>query len=155
MVISHSIIYMFHKRIYKPLFPQKYAGDPTNIVMRSSWETRFANWCDKNPSVVQWSSEETIVPYRCPTDGKLHRYFVDFKIKVQSKDDSFKTYLVEIKPAKQVSPPIYPGRRTQRYLVESLTFMKNQAKWEAAKNYAKDRGWDFKIITEHELGLIT
>lgn len=146
---------MFHKRIYKPLFPQKYAGDPTNIVMRSSWETRFANWCDKNPAVVQWSSEETIVPYRCPTDGKLHRYFVDFKIKVQSKDDSFKTYLVEIKPAKQVSPPIYPGRRTQRYLVESLTFMKNQAKWEAAKNYAKDRGWDFKIITEHELGLIT
>ena len=37
--------------------------------------------------------------------------------------------------------------------MESLTFMKNQAKWEAATNYATDRGWEFKIITEHELGL--
>ena len=146
---------MFHKRIYKPLFPQKYTGDPTSIVMRSSWETKFANWCDKNPAVIKWSSEETIVPYRCPTDNRLHRYFVDFKIQVKSKDGSLKTYLIEVKPSKQVSPPIYPGRKTKRYLIESLTFMKNQAKWEAATNYAKDRGWEFKIITEHELGLTT
>jgi hypothetical protein len=140
---------MFHKRIYKPIFPEKYSGDPTNIVMRSSWETMFASWCDKNPSIVKWSSEETIVPYRCPTDGKIHRYFVDFKISIKEG----KTYLVEVKPAKQCEPPVFPGKRTQRYLTESLTFMKNQAKWEAAKNYCKDRGWEFKIITERELGL--
>jgi hypothetical protein len=140
---------MFHKRIYKPIFPEKYAGDPTNIIMRSSWETMFAGWCDKNPSIVKWSSEETIVPYRCPTDDKIHRYFVDFKITLSNG----KTYLVEVKPAKQTVPPQFPGKRTQRYLTESLTFIKNQAKWEAAKNYCKDRGWEFKIITEHELGL--
>jgi len=144
---------MFHKRLYKPLFPQKYAGDPTNIVMRSSWETRFANWCDKNPSVLKWSSEETVIPYRCPTDNKIHRYFVDFKIQIQTKDKMLKTYLVEVKPLKQTMPPIFPGRRTQRYLTESLTFMKNQAKWNAATEYCKDRGWEFKIITENELGL--
>jgi hypothetical protein len=140
---------MFHKRIYKPLFPEKYAGDPTCIIMRSSWETRFASWCDKNPSVIKWSSEETIIPYRCPTDNRIHRYFVDFKITLSNG----KTYLVEVKPAKQTVPPQFPGKRTQRYLTESLTFIKNQAKWEAAKNYCKDRGWEFKIITEHELGL--
>lgn len=140
---------MFHKRIYKPIFPEKYAGDPSNIIMRSSWETMFAGWCDKNPSIVKWSSEETIIPYRCPTDGKIHRYFVDFKITLKNG----KTYLVEVKPAKQCEPPIFPGKRTQRYLTESLTFMKNQAKWEAARNYCKDRGWEFKIITEKELGL--
>lgn len=140
---------MFHKRIYKPIFPEKYVGDPTNIIMRSSWETMFAGWCDKNPSIVKWSSEETIIPYRCPTDQKIHRYFVDFKIVL--KDG--RTYLVEVKPLKQLSPPEFPGRKTQRYLTESLTFMKNQAKWEAAKNYCKDRGWEFKIITEKELGL--
>jgi hypothetical protein len=140
---------MFHKRIYKPIFPEKYAGDPTNIIMRSSWETMFAGWCDKNPSIVKWSSEETIVPYRCPTDDKIHRYFVDFKITLSNG----KTYLVEVKPAKQTVPPQFPGKRTQRYLTESLAFIKNQAKWEAAKNYCKDRGWEFKIITEHELGL--
>jgi hypothetical protein len=140
---------MFHKRKYIPIFPEKYTGDPLNIIMRSSWETRFASWCDKNPSVVKWSSEETIIPYKCPTDNRIHRYFVDFKITVTTG----KTYLVEVKPKTQTQPPIYPGKRTQRYLQESLAFMKNQAKWEAANEFAKDRGWEFKIITEHELGL--
>ncbi len=142
---------MFHKRRYVPVFPEKYNGDPTNIIMRSSWETKFASWCDKNPGIIKWSSEETVVPYRCPTDEKIHRYFIDFKITTSVG----KTYLVEVKPAKQTQPPEYPGRRTQRYLVESLTFMKNQAKWKAADAYAKDRGWEFKIITEYELGLAT
>lgn len=140
---------MFHKRKYLPIFPEKYTGDPTNIIMRSSWETLFASWCDKNPSVLKWSSEETIIPYRCPTDNHIHRYFVDFKIVVNTG----KTYLVEVKPYKQTQLPEYPGKRTNRYLTESLTFMKNQAKWSAATNYALDRGWEFKIITEHELGL--
>ena len=140
---------MFHKRKFIPIFPEKYTGDPTNIIMRSSWETRFASWCDKNPSVLKWSSEETIIPYKCPTDNRIHRYFVDFKITVTTG----KTYLVEVKPKTQTQPPIYPGKRTQRYLQESLAFMKNQAKWEAANEFAKDRGWEFKIITEYELGL--
>jgi hypothetical protein len=140
---------MFHKRKYIPIFPEKYTGDPSNIIMRSSWETRFASWCDKNPSVLKWNSEETIIPYKCPTDNRIHRYFVDFKITVTTG----KTYLVEVKPKTQTQPPIYPGKRTQRYLQESLAFMKNQAKWEAASEFAKDRGWEFKIITEHELGL--
>lgn len=144
---------MYHKRIFKPLFPQKYTGDPTNIIMRSSWETRFASWCDKNPAVVKWLSEETVVPYRCPTDDRIHRYFVDFQIQVKQKDGLLKTYLVEVKPFSQTQPPVYPGRQTQRYLTESMTFIKNQAKWKAATEYAKDRNWEFKIITEHELGL--
>ena len=142
---------MFHKRKFTPVFPEKYAGDPTNVIMRSSWETRFANWCDKNPSIVKWSSEETVIPYRCPTDDRIHRYFVDFKITTNSG----KTYIVEVKPSAQTQPPVFPGKRTQRYLMESLTFMKNQAKWKAAEEYAKDRGWEFKIITEYDLGLAT
>lgn len=140
---------MFHKRKYIPIFPEKYTGDPTNIIMRSSWETLFASWCDKNPSVLKWSSEETIIPYRCPTDNNIHRYFVDFKMLLNTG----KTYLIEVKPYKQTQLPEYPGKQTNRYLTESLTFMKNQAKWSAANNYALDRGWEFKIITEHELGL--
>ena len=142
---------MFHKRKFSPVFPEKYVGDPTNIIMRSSWETQFANWCDRNPSIIKWSSEETIVPYRCPTDNKIHRYFVDFKITTVNG----KTYLVEVKPKQQTIPPVYPGKRTQKYLTESVTFMKNQAKWNAATEFAKDRGWEFKIITEYELGLKT
>jgi hypothetical protein len=135
------------------MFPEKYSGDPTAIIMRSTWETRFALWCDTNPSVIKWKSEETIVPYRCPTDDRLHRYFVDFQIQVRQKDGALKTYLIEVKPAKQTVPPEYPGRQTKRYITESLTYIKNQAKWKAATEYCKDRGWQFKIITETELGI--
>ena len=144
---------MFHKRRFVPLFPEKYAGDPTCIIMRSSWETRFAGWCDKNPAVIKWTSEETVIPYRCPTDDKIHRYFVDFQIQIRQTSGHLKTYLIEVKPEKQTQPPVYPGRRTQRYITESVTYIKNQAKWKAATEYAKDRGWEFKIITENELGL--
>lgn len=141
-------IYMYHKRIYKPMYPEKYVGDPRNIVMRSSWETRFALWCDKNPDIVKWSSEETIVPYISPIDNKPHRYFVDFKI--QTKNG--KTFLVEIKPAAQTRPP-EGSRRTKRFLTEAQTFLVNQSKWKYAKEYASARGWDFIILTENELGL--
>ena len=90
----------YHQGKYNIKIPNKYSGDPTNVVYRSSWELKFMNWCDNNSSVLSWSSEETIVPYRSPIDMKLHRYFLDFKIKVNS-NDGIKTYLVEIKPSSQ------------------------------------------------------
>jgi hypothetical protein len=144
---------MFHKSRFTPQNPQKYSGDVSNIICRSSWERHFANWCDRNPSIIRWSSEETVIPYICPTDNKLHRYFIDFKIRVQHRDGSVSVYLIEIKPLKQTAPPAFPGRKTKKYLAESYGFLKNQAKWKAASEYAKDRGWHFKIITEKELGL--
>jgi hypothetical protein len=144
---------MFHKRKYYPKHPEKYSGDLNNIIMRSSWETKFAVWCDNNPSIVRWSSEETVIPYTCPTDNKLHRYFIDFKIRVKQTNGKEHVYIIEIKPSKQTRPPKYPGRRTKKYLAESYGFMKNQAKWDAAQKWAKSRGYEFMIITEHELGV--
>ena len=144
---------MYHKRKYKPIYPEKYEGDPTSIIMRSSWETRFALWCDRNPAVVKWSSEETVIPYRCHTDNRLHRYFVDFRIKLKQTDGTIKTYIVEIKPHAQTKPPEYPGKKTRRFITESYTFIKNQSKWKAAEEWCKDRGYEFKIITEKELGI--
>jgi hypothetical protein len=143
----------YHQGKYKPKHPEKYSGDPTNIIYRSSWELKFLNWCDSSPNILKYSSEETVIPYRCGTDNRLHRYFVDFKIQVLSRDGNTKTYLVEVKPLIQTSPPKFPGRQTKRYLTESLTFIKNQSKWKAATEYAKDRGWEFKIITEKDLGI--
>jgi len=143
----------YHQGKYNIKFPEKYAGDPTNIIYRSSWELRFMNWCDSNSAVIKWSSEETIIPYRCGTDNRLHRYFIDFKIQVKTKTNGSKTYLVEVKPSTQTMPPVFPGRRTKRYITEAMTFVKNQSKWEAAVQYCKERGWEFKIITEKELGL--
>lgn len=131
----------------------KYEGDPTNIIARSSWEVKFFNWCDSNPAVVKWSSEETVIPYICPTDNRAHRYFIDAKIRVKDASGALKTYLVEIKPDAQTRPPLPAKRKTKNYLVEVATWAKNDAKWRYAREYCKDRGYEFVILTEFDLGI--
>ena len=143
----------YHQGRYTPNNKDKYKGDITNIIWRSSWELRFLRWCDTNPSVLEYSSEETVIPYRCGTDGKIHRYFCDFRIKVKASNGDIRTYLVEVKPYKETLPPKTQGKKTRRYLQESFTYIKNQSKWEAARQYCADRNWHFIIITEKELGL--
>ena len=144
---------MYYKGKYSVKNPHKYMGDPTNVIYRSSWELKFMIWCDTNPSVIKFSSEETVIPYICPTDNRPHRYFVDFKIQVKAKDGKLKTYLVEIKPYAQTIPPKIPQRKTKRFITEVMTYGKNEAKWNAAKNFCKDRGYEFIILTENELNV--
>ena len=139
--------------IYKPKHPEKYVGDVTNIVYRSSWEWKFMRWCDFNPNVLKWQSEETIIPYICKTDNKPHRYFVDFKLKVRTKDGSEKIYLVEVKPKSQTVPPVTPKRKTKSYNEAVMTYAKNISKWEYATKYCKERGYEFMLITEEHLGI--
>jgi len=138
---------------WTPKYPEKYEGDFNNIITRSSWEVRFLDWCDNNSNVLSYSSEEVIVPYRSPIDNKPHRYFVDGKIKIKDKLGNIKIYLVEIKPVIQCHPPKKPKRQTKGYLNECATFMVNQTKWSYAKAYAKDRGWEFIVLTEYDLGI--
>jgi len=144
----------YHQGLYKPKNPIKYEGDSSNIVYRSSWELKFFNWADQNSSVIRWSSEEIIVPYFCPTDNKYHRYFPDAKISVRTKTGVVKTYIIEIKPfAETIEPVARQGKSKKRLLQEVLTWTKNQAKWKAAIEYAADRGWEFKILTEKDLNI--
>lgn len=138
---------------YKPKFPEKYKGNPTNIIYRSSWELKFFNWCDSNESVLKWSSEEIVIPYICPTDNKPHRYFPDAWIEIKDKAGDVKSYLIEIKPDCQTRPPAPQERRTKRYLTEVMTWGKNSAKWAAAREYCRNRGYEFMILTEHHLGI--
>ena len=122
------------------------------MVYRSSWEKACFVWCDRNPKVVKWSSEEVVVPYRWDIDKKMHRYFVDLKITFEDN----KTILVEIKPDKETAPPKRPDK-SKRYIGEAMTYVKNMNKWEAANNFAKDRGWEFQIWTEdtlHSMGIM-
>ena len=144
---------MAHKGKFKPSNPQKYLGDPTNIVYRSSWELKFMGWLDSHSGVMQWGSEELIIPYRSPIDGRVHRYFPDFIIKKKTQDGKIDTVVVEIKPFAQTKPPTVKTKATKRYITEVQTWGINNSKWEAAVNYCKDRGWKFEIITEHELNI--
>jgi hypothetical protein len=144
---------MFHKGKFRPKNPQKYDGDPTNIIYRSSWELRFMVWADQKESIVKWKSEETVIPYVSPIDNKLHRYFVDFQVQVKKSDGLLKTYLIEIKPKSQTVAPKVQSKVTKKYLEEVVTWGKNEAKWKSASEYCKDRGWEFIILTEKELGI--
>ena len=144
---------MSYKGKYKPSYPEKYNGDPTQIIYRSLWERKFMVYCDTNEKIIEWQSEEKCIPYRSPLDGKVHRYFPDFLIKVKESDGSIKKYMIEIKPSKQTVPPTKPQRQTKKYIAEVYEYAKNQSKWEAAREWCADRGYEFKVITEHELGI--
>jgi hypothetical protein len=140
---------MSYKGKYQPSYPKKYKGDPTNIIYRSLWERKFMVYCDTNPNILEWGSEELALPYRSPIDNKIHRYFPDFYIKVRESSGEIKKMLIEIKPKKQTIEPKVQKRKTKGV----YEYAKNQAKWKAAQEFCKDRLWEFKIITEDELGI--
>ena len=143
---------MAYKGTYTPKNRKKYRGNSSNIVWRSLWERRFMRWCDENPNVITWSSEELSIPYLCPTDRRNHRYFPDFYMKVKTKTNKYEEYIIEVKPKKQLKPPKKPkSKKTKGYMYESFHYMKNTAKWDAAKRFCKKRNWTFKIITEDQL----
>ncbi len=141
----------YHQGKFKPINPTKYLGDPTNIIYRSSWEKQCMIYFDNNPNIVQWGSEEIVIPYRSPLDKRVHRYFVDFVVKAKTKEGKVQTSLVEVKPYKQTQSPKIQKRKTRKYLNEVTTYLVNEAKWKAAESFCKERKWNFQIITEHEL----
>ena len=143
-----------HKGFFRPKNPEKYKGDPRNIVYRSSWERIMMNWLDTREDVLDWSSEEKAIWYYEPVAKKRRRYFPDFMIRYKNKDGCVITELIEVKPKAQVlGPPENPKRRTKAWANQVMTYITNQAKWEAARNICEDRGWSFRVITEDQLGL--
>ena len=111
------------------------------------------SWLDNSPDIISWASEELTIPYISPVDGKRHRYFPDFLVKVRAKDGKFRTLMIEVKPKKQAMEPVRKKRITKQYIQEVATYGINQAKWKAATEYCLDRGWEFKVLTEADLGL--
>ncbi len=144
---------MSYKGKYKPKHTRKYKGNPTNIIYRSLWELKFMKYCDSNANILEWCSEEIVLPYRSPIDNRIHRYFPDFYIKVRENNGKVKKMIIEIKPKKQCVEPVPQKRKTKGYIFEVYEYAKNQAKWKAAKNYCLDRGYEFKVLTEDELGI--
>jgi hypothetical protein len=142
---------MSYKGWFTPRNPQKYKGDATNIVYRSSWELRVMKYLDEQPKVIWWASEEIIIPYKSPVDQKMHRYFPDFIARIRQENREI-TVILEVKPFKQTQLPTQK-RRTQKFIQEVATYAINQEKWRAADLFCKEHGWQFKIITEKELGL--
>lgn len=109
-------------------------------------------YLDDNDAILEWGSEELVIPYRSPVDGRIHRYFPDFTVLAKTKD-GVKTMILEVKPKAQTREPKKQSKVTRRYLTEVMTWGVNQAKWKAAEEYCADRQWEFKLITEDHLGI--
>lgn len=144
---------MSYKGRFLPKNPSKYKGDVNNIIWRSTWEQRVMQWLDLSENVIWWSSEELAIRYYNPIDNKIHRYFPDFIVRVRKKDKQEKTYVIEVKPEHQTKEPV-KKRKTQKFINESITYVINQSKWKAATEFCKDHGWEFKILTEKDLGIM-
>jgi hypothetical protein len=143
----------YHQGVYTPKNPQKYIGNPNNIIYRSSWEKKVMLRFDTTPSILKWSSEEFVIPYVSPVDGRPHRYFVDFVVEYKTRDGKIKRAAVEVKPDAQTKLPATPKRMTKQFMESVETYAVNQAKWEAAKKWCANNGMEFIILTEYDLGI--
>ena len=146
-----------YQGFYTPLNPEKYVGDASQIVFRSSWERKLMVRCDTDPSILKWGSEIHPIPYYSTVDKKMRRYFVDFFMKVRKKDGTIETLMIEVKPNKERFPPKQPKRMTgkakARFITETLTYQRNQDKWEAAREFAKKHNMRFAVMDEYDLGI--
>ncbi|NBP16589.1 head completion protein [bacterium] len=138
----------FKQGVFVPKNKNKFVG--TKAFYRSSLELRFMKFCDNNPNVIKWGSENIIIPYVNPLDGKVHRYFVDNFVQIREGAE-VKNYLVEIKPHSQCFPPQTKYKRKSNLIYEQTMYVTNQAKWAAAREFCKKKGINFLILTEKDL----
>lgn len=144
---------MYLQGKYVPVNPKKYRGDYKNIVFRSSLELVAFKFCDVNPAVVAWSSEETVIPYISPVDNRRHRYFMDLTIWTRKEGQAeLQVTLVEIKPKDQIKQPKKTKTMKESTFNNSMrTWLVNQAKWTATEEFCAKKGWRFVIWTEEHL----
>lgn len=140
----------FYQGFFKPKNPQKYIGK-NQIIYRSGLELKFFRFCDNNPNVLEWSSEEIKIPYWDTLQKKNRTYFVDAYVKIKEGEIT-KKYLVEVKPWKQTrEPKATKGKKKSNLLYEQVTWKNNCDKWAKSREFAKKHGMEFIIITEKEL----
>jgi hypothetical protein len=130
------------KGLYKPLHPEKYLGDPTKIRFLSSWEMRFMNFCDNNPNVIAWGSEEIKIGYYNPIKKKFCTYLPDFIVKYKNERGQVITEVVEIKPMKESK------QRAKMSIYDKAMLITNHAKWKAAGAFCAKAGIKFRVLTE-------
>lgn len=147
--------YGYKQGQFRPRFPKKYKGNPTQIFYRSGWELKVMIWIDGNSNVLSWSSEEMYIPYKHPIEGTIRRYFPDFLVTFNTAN-GIETHVIEVKPEIQIQPPKPPKNKnklTKSYMEAAKTYIVNQAKWEHARAYCKSRGYKFTTLNEYDIGI--
>ena len=125
--------------------PTKYVGNKKPYY-RSSWELAFMRMCDNHPAILGWGSETHRIPYKNPLTGKHTIYVPDFFIAYADRKGKQRVELIEVKPENQaVKEKLGRSKHNQ------ASWVVNQAKWEAARAYCKQKGIFFRIITEKDI----
>ena len=134
-----------NEKEYIPRNTNKYCGTYP-IICRSSWETKMCEWLDYNKDVIEWSSEGHRIRYMFEGKGRI--YYPDYYAMFKNR----KKFIVEVKPQKDLRMPRKKGGKSHKtMLIREHTFLMNQAKFKAARQYCKKLGYDFIIITEKDL----
>jgi hypothetical protein len=124
--------------------PTKYIGKGTPTY-RSGWEFAFMQFCDNNPSILNWASESINIPYRNPFTNKQTIYVPDFLIIYVDSRNQKHAELIEIKPSTETTMESARSPRDRAYVAL------NHAKWAAASSWAKHNGMRFRVVTENEI----
>lgn len=162
----------YHQGYFYPKNPEK-CLTPNSNIYRSGYELQFLTYCDNCPSILRYASEPIAIPYKNPVSSfaycmrkginpndtrywKTSMYNVDFWIEVPDGAGGTRKIFIEIKPYAQTIPPVKPDENAKpaafkRYNKESMTFLQNNAKWKAAKEFCSVRGCEFMIVTERTL----
>lgn len=125
--------------------PGKYVGNKAPTY-RSGWEFTFMKFCDDHPAIMQWASEAIKIPYRNPLTGKQTIYVPDFFIVYGDQTGAQRVELIEVKPANQTLKERLGKNKTNQ-----AQWIINQAKWEAARAWCKQKNILFRIVTENEI----
>ena len=150
----------YQQGYFSPLNPIKYIGKYP-IIFRSGWERKFAIYCDNNPNIVEWASEPFCIQYTNILDQSEHRYYPDFLIRVKTKRDEddyiMESYIIEIKPSKQLKKPEPPlkrkGKAVSNYKSALKMYLTNLSKVKYMQEYAHQHNMKFALLTEENLNL--
>jgi hypothetical protein len=94
------------------------------MTYRSGWECAVYECLESLNEVTSYAVEPIRIPYMF--NGEIHDYLPDIRVFYNDGD----VEVWEIKPSNQTADE------------------KNRAKWAAAKEWCKTRGWGFTIVTE-------
>ena len=139
------------KKRYTVKHPEKYLGDWSNIVIRSSWELKVFEFCDNNSNVLRWGSEEIAIPYMKPFAGgmKPAQYFPDLYVEYQNVEGKLIKELIEVKPEKFTKASRSRNHATKAF--ENQQYIVNMAKFVAASNWCKQHGIKFSVLSEKSI----
>ena len=135
----------WHQGTYQVINPEKYIGDKLPYC-RSSWEFRFAQFCDENENITRWASESIKIPYQNPYTGKYSNYIPDFLVEYTDANGAKHVELIEIKPSTQTTME-GAGKSVNNQQMVVL----NAAKWTAAQEWCKRQGIKFRIVNEEHI----